>query len=241
MKAFDAHVGTCNGKVGLFIDNCPAHLTVQLRITQLVFLLQNTISGIIQLVKKKFRDILVHNMVVRIDINQPQRKWDGLRAIRAIRTSWDAVAGIHRQLFLTCSVCCGQPEQIMEKVDDNPDCLPARDDKVVAKLGDEAASPQRGTSAEPQPGTSHDIFPFSLLLPFLYPRKIAAGVAYEDYLTIDDTPACEALDDEDLISGHKESTDGEWEGKDVVPKPREDMLEAIEMLTNSMLHSDADS
>ncbi|KAJ8893118.1 hypothetical protein PR048_005701 [Dryococelus australis] len=211
LKASNARVRTRNRKVALLIENCPAHPTVELRNTELVFLPPNTTSvlqpmeqGISQLVKKKFRDMLVHDMFV---------------------------------VYI--------PEQITEKVVDNPDCLPAEDDKVTAELGDKAASSQPGTPVEPQPGTSHDVLPCPALpISKEVWDRISPGVEYEDYLTIDeDTPAWGASDNEDLISGHKESTDEEWEGEeDAVPKrTREGMPDAIEMLTNGMLHSYADS
>ncbi|KAJ8892612.1 hypothetical protein PR048_005193 [Dryococelus australis] len=189
LKAFGAHVSTSNRKVVLFIDNCPVHPTVELRNRELVFLPSNTTSelqpmdqGIIQLVNKKFRDILRFAPV-------------GMQSSRNTSST----------VFRHAQCVVGKAKQITEKVDNNPDdteCLPAKDDKVAAEFGDEAASLQPGT--------------------------IAPGVAYEDYLAVDDnTPAWGTLDDEDLISGHNESTDKEWEGKeDTVPKPtREGMLE----------------
>ncbi|KAJ8879870.1 hypothetical protein PR048_020487 [Dryococelus australis] len=103
-------------------------------------------------------------------------------------------------------------------------------EKVTSEFGDEAISPQPGMSAEPQPDTSYDGLP-SPALPISKEvwDIIAPGVAYKDYLAVDDMPASGALDVQDLI-------------KDAVPKPtREVMLEATEMLTNGMLRSDADS
>ncbi|KAJ8867099.1 hypothetical protein PR048_032961 [Dryococelus australis] len=190
-------------KVVLFINNCPAHPT------ELVFLPPNTTSvlqpmdqGTILLVKKKFCDMLVHDMVVRIDINQPQRKKDVLRAIRAICTKNQERSWKRSTTTLTV-------------------CLPK-----MTNLQPNLATKQLRLSRS------------SLQSPNLLPK----GVPYEDYLAIDDTPAWGASDEENLISGHKESTDRVGGGRGCGPKPtREDVLEAIEMLTNGILHTDADS
>ncbi|KAJ8870918.1 hypothetical protein PR048_027220 [Dryococelus australis] len=205
-----------------------------------------------QLEGRSFSHMLVHDMVVCIDINHPQRKGDVLRTIQVICTSWDAVKPKHiTNCFRHAQFVVGEPKQITEEPDDDDDnttttltvCLLKT--TVEAKLGDKPASPQPGTSAEPQLGILHDVLSSrALLISIEVWDRLAPSVAYEDYLAIDDDmPAWEALDDEDLISGHKESIDEEWEGEeDEVPKlTREGMLEVIKMLTNSMLCSDADS
>ncbi|KAJ8888559.1 hypothetical protein PR048_008050 [Dryococelus australis] len=220
LKAFKARVSTRNIRVVLFIDNCPVHPTVELCNTELLFMLPNTTrvlqpmdQNIIQLVKMKFSDMLVHDLVVRIDIKQPQRKWNELSAIGAIFTSWDAFV-------------VGKPEQITENMTTTlttlTNCLPK-----TTKSQPSLATKQPHLSLELlQSSSLAPRMTFSLLLPFLYPRKrgdsIATSVAYEDYLAL---------------------SDKEWdEEENAVPKPsREDMLEAIEMLTNGMLHSDANS
>ncbi|KAJ8879041.1 hypothetical protein PR048_019647 [Dryococelus australis] len=130
LKAFNAHVGTCNQKVILFVDNCPAHLTVELRNTELVFLPPDTTSflqpmdqGNIQLGKKKFCDILVNDMVVPIDINQPWRKLDSSQNTSPTFFQYARFVIVDKLEQI--------PAKIVDHPDD-PDSLPAEDGNVTA-------------------------------------------------------------------------------------------------------------
>ena len=146
LKSLDRKFAAAGRNILMFIDNCPAHPTLDFEHVELVFLPPNTTSrlqpmdaGIIQAMKLRYRRCIVQHLLARIDQETPAselgKQVNVLDAIMWLTASWSEV---QPKTIQKCFSHCGFAVEAPSSELDEPefDELPAAE----SVLGDRTLS-----------------------------------------------------------------------------------------------------